>query len=221
MLILIAGITGMVGQPCSEATISQSHQTELSRGVDAVICAYGFLPEVSVEGQLMLLRATERAGVKIFHTASWNYDWTLGYLGQHEAYDPYLAFHTQVRISSRIKPLFMFTGRIAEWLFSNRRDKIWDRETQTLPCFWICTTASDIAAYTLEAICAPGADEGGFIRVESFRFTPTQFVEAYERARSGKVSAHLKYQGSVDDVVEMLKRARETIHPVNLEEYIG
>jgi hypothetical protein len=121
----------------------------------------------------------------------------------------------------------MLTGIIAEWLFLNRRDKIWDRETQTLPCFgdgkkeWICTTASDIAAYTLEAICAPGADEGGFIRVESFRFTPTQFVEAYERARSGKVSAHLKNQGSVDDVVEMLKRARETIHPVILEEYIG
>lgn len=33
--------------------------------VDAVICAYGFLPEVLVEGQLMLLRAAERAGVKV------------------------------------------------------------------------------------------------------------------------------------------------------------
>lgn len=99
MLILIAGITGMVGQTCAEATISQGHQVRgigrdpeklpvhirqnledfvLSKGlydipaldravagVDAVICAYGFLPEVLVEGQLMLLRAAERAGVKV------------------------------------------------------------------------------------------------------------------------------------------------------------
>jgi nucleoside-diphosphate-sugar epimerase len=33
--------------------------------VDAVICAYGYTPEVVVEGQLLLLRAAERAGVKV------------------------------------------------------------------------------------------------------------------------------------------------------------
>lgn len=99
MLILIAGITGMVGQPCAKAAIARGHQVRgigrspeklpadirqdlesfvVSSGiydisaldravanVDAVICAYGFLPEVLVEGQLMLLRAAERAGVKV------------------------------------------------------------------------------------------------------------------------------------------------------------
>lgn len=34
-------------------------------GVDAIVCAYGFSPEVVLEGQLLLLRAAERAGVKV------------------------------------------------------------------------------------------------------------------------------------------------------------
>ena len=36
-------------------------------GVDAVICAYGFKPEVVIEGQLLLLRAAERAGIKVIY----------------------------------------------------------------------------------------------------------------------------------------------------------
>ncbi|KAJ5481633.1 hypothetical protein N7475_000445 [Penicillium sp. IBT 31633x] len=187
MLILIAGITGMVGQPCAQAAIARGHKvrgigrdpaklpTELRQNlesfvvssgiydipsldravanVDAVICAYGFLPEVLVEGQLMLLRAAERAGVKIFHAASWNYDWTLGYFGQHESYDPYLVFDAQL---SHQAPLHV------HWY--HRGDQIWDRETKTLSYFgdgkkeWICTTADDIAAYTVEAVSAPDAD---------------------------------------------------------------
>ena len=35
------------------------------RDVDAVICAYGGLPELALDGQLLLLRAAERAGVKV------------------------------------------------------------------------------------------------------------------------------------------------------------
>lgn len=34
------------------------------KGVDAIICANTYEPEVVVEGQLLLLRAAERAGVK-------------------------------------------------------------------------------------------------------------------------------------------------------------
>lgn len=166
-------------------------------------------------------------GVQIFHAASWNYDWTLGYLGQHESYDPYLSFHAQARISSRIKPIYMFTGIIADWMFTNDRDKVWDRDTKTLSYFgdgkkqWICTTMRDIASYTTEAISEPNADKGGFIRVESFRFTPAELTEAYERARSGKVSTHLKNEGSLDDAIAMLAKARETISPVDHEKYVG
>lgn len=151
----------------------------------------------------------------------------MGYLGQHESYDPFIAFAAQVRISSRIKPIYMFTGVIAEWLFSGRRDQIWNRETKTMSYFgdgkkeWICTTADDLAAYTIEAVSSPTAEQGGFVRIESFRFTPAQLVEEYEKARGGKVKAHLKCEGTLDDVVSMLAKARATIDPIDHEKYIG
>lgn len=34
-------------------------------GVDAVICAYGGLPELALDAQLLLLRAAECAGIKV------------------------------------------------------------------------------------------------------------------------------------------------------------
>jgi len=36
------------------------------RGADAIVCAYSGLPELQLEGQLILLRAAERAGVKVY-----------------------------------------------------------------------------------------------------------------------------------------------------------
>jgi nucleoside-diphosphate-sugar epimerase len=99
MLILIPGITGMVGLPCARAALSRGHTVRglgrdpdkvpksilerlesfeiisdiydipaldrAVKGVDAIICAYTYASEVVVEGQLLLLRAAERAGVKV------------------------------------------------------------------------------------------------------------------------------------------------------------
>jgi hypothetical protein len=121
----------------------------------------------------------------------------------------------------------MFTGVIPEWMFSNRRDKIWDRETKTLSYFgdgtetWIYTTADDLAAYTVEAVTQPGAEKGGFVRVESFRCTPRELVKTYEEARKGAVRGNLKYGGSLGDVVEMVRKARDTTDRVDFEEYVG
>lgn len=151
----------------------------------------------------------------------------MAHIGQHESYDPFIAFAAHVRVSSRIKPLYMFTGIIAGWMFSGRRDQIWNRDTKTMSYFgdgskeWICTTANDLAAYTIEAVTSPGAEKGGFLRVESFRFTPAQLIEEYEKARGGKVKAHLKCEGTLDDVVAMLAKARAMTDPVDHEKYIG
>ena len=38
---------------------------QATKGVDAVLCAYGGMPELHLDGQLLLYRATERAGVKV------------------------------------------------------------------------------------------------------------------------------------------------------------
>ena len=99
MLVLIYGITGLVGQATARAALRAGHQVRgLARspdklpadlreklegfvkmtgvddlvafekacvGVDAVVSAPIALPETAVLGQINLLRAAERAGVKV------------------------------------------------------------------------------------------------------------------------------------------------------------
>jgi len=195
------------------------------KGVDAIVNAYPYDPEVVLEGQLLLFRAAERAGVKIFFASSWNYDWTKGFLGQHEPYDPYISFANQVRITSNIKPLYMFTGIIAEFFYENPRGSSWDRETKTMVYFgdgtkkFTYTTAHDLAAYTIEAISHPGAELGGFLYVESFRATPDEMAREYEAARGG-VKAHTKCLGSEADLEGMLTSSKKVTPLPEFEKYI-
>ncbi|GME61476.1 NmrA-like family protein [Neofusicoccum parvum] len=194
-------------------------------GVDAVICAYAALPEILLEGQLLLLRAAERAGVKIFHASSWNYDWSKSPLGQHESYDTLIAFWNHARLSSSIKPLATFTGAIPEFMFI-RSPKGWDRETKT---FVYCgdptariryTTADDLAAYSVEAVLAPDAAKGGFIRVQSFEASPEEVVKAYEAARGGRIKAHAQSLGSLEDAENAVANGRATVGVQNWLQYI-
>lgn len=152
MLVLIAGVTGNLGQKLVKSLLSRGHQVRgLGRspskldnnvqsslesfvqsqnyydisaldkacaGADAVICAYMGMPELQLEGQLLLLRAAERAGVKRFVAAAWNYDWRKMSFGQHESYDMYLPFRRMVEFTSEIRPIYILTGVLAEVLFS-------------------------------------------------------------------------------------------------------
>lgn len=111
MLVLIAGVTGNLGQKIATSLLVRGHKVrglgrnpaklpkmigehldsfvyssayfdilaldKACKGVDAVICAYQGIPELQLDGQLLLLRAAERAGVRRFIAASWNYDWSV------------------------------------------------------------------------------------------------------------------------------------------------
>lgn len=110
MLVLIAGITGSLGQTLAEIALSRGLsirglgrspsklRPELAdqlesfvesktyydipaleqavSGVDAIINAYSPTPVLDLDGHLLLLRAAERAGVKVFVASSWSRDWT-------------------------------------------------------------------------------------------------------------------------------------------------
>jgi len=259
MLVLIAGITGMVGQPCAYHALAKGHKVRglgrspdkldaaltqklegfeksssiydidaldrAVKGVDAIVSAYTDLPEVVVEGQLLLLRAAERAGVKIFHAASWNYDWTKGQLGQHETYDCYISFWNHVRISSSIKPIYGFTGIIPDYMFYSPTQNPLNKDEKTLIYFGdgtkelIWTTADDLAAFSIEAISSPKAAEGGFYRVDSFRKSLLDVVKEYEAVRD--VTIERKRLGSLEDVDNMLDAARSNTDPTLFLEYIG
>ncbi|KAH7062528.1 NmrA-like family protein [Macrophomina phaseolina] len=259
MLILIWGITGLVGLPCAKAALARGHSVRrLARnplkldkdlleslegfiqqddthdiathersvsGVYAIISARSGSAELVLEGQLLLLRAAERAGIKIFHGSSWNLDWSKAKFGDQEGYDPIISFWWQTRLASSIEAQWMFTGAIVEYIFE-RSAFVWDRQTKTFS-FWgkpetkiPYTTADDLAAYTLEAIAAPDATEGEFIRVESFRASNDEVVQVYEAARGGRVKAHLNRIGSREDAEKALAKGRATIPKNRFREYI-
>ncbi|GKZ38997.1 hypothetical protein AbraIFM66950_011626, partial [Aspergillus brasiliensis] len=183
-----------------------------TKGVDAIICSFAAVPEMYMESQMLLIRAAERAGVKIFHATSWNYDWTLS-PGSHEIYDDMRGFSHHVAVSSTIKPIYMFTGAIADYYFKRSRYD-WDPDTKTFnfhgpstfPTRY--TTAEDIGNYVLEAITAPDAANGGFVRVQSFEASPEDIVKAYSAARGGNITAKLNCLGSVKDAEDKLNEGR-------------
>ncbi|KAK8075534.1 isoflavone reductase like, partial [Apiospora hydei] len=141
---------------------------EACQDVDAVMCAYSWEPQLIVEGQLLLLRAAERAGVKIFHACSWNYD----QLGDHEAYDSYIMFCNHARISSTIRPIYGFTGLTPQYTLTHPSAGMSEHENLALNYFGNGDeqdiTAADLAAYSIAAISDPHAADGGLYHVIIF-----------------------------------------------------
>jgi nucleoside-diphosphate-sugar epimerase len=165
-------------------------------GVNAVICCYSPQPILSLDGQLLLLRAAERAGIKRFHAASWNLNWSGFQLGQLETYDPYISFYYQARLTSDIKPLFVACGVLAMTFFAVPRagaleeDKsFWVRKnggvnrkinvlgTGTEKFDW-CTEA-DAAAFSVALVTSEFAEKGGFYEFCSETFSLSELKETY------------------------------------------
>ncbi|KAB2571129.1 hypothetical protein BFW01_g7409 [Lasiodiplodia theobromae] len=267
MLILIAGVTGNLGQKLVHSLASRGHQVRglgrspeklaletrnllesfvqystyydipaLDRacdGVDAVICAYGMIPVLQLDGQLLLLRAAERAGVKRFVADSWNHDWRDAPLGHHESYDPYLSFRRQAELSSDIKPIYIFNGVFAETLFSipdhghfgfndsniwdsdHGRIKIWGTGHQ--PFYW--TTERDAAEFTAEIVQRDDAEQGGFWNVCSGAHSLREIAGLYEQERQKKVT--IQVMGTVGELRERSLKERAQGDKRHFETYIG
>ncbi|ORY68403.1 uncharacterized protein BCR38DRAFT_521474 [Pseudomassariella vexata] len=196
-------------------------------GVDAVINCFSGSPELMLDGQLLLLRAAERAGVKIFHASSWNSDWTRNKPGDHAIYDMIINFSTHARLSSPIKPIFAFTGALLDFAFITMRQE-WlnfDKDPAAIN-FWgdgthpiIYTTIHDAAAYTVAAIEEPDAADGGFYRVQSFRCSALELADGYEAVRG--VTLQRRSLGSLQDIESQLALARATTSPKQFWEYLG
>lgn len=267
MFILIAGITGNLGQKLAKSLLQRGHAVrglgrnpskldDTLRGsldgfatiqtyhdidvldaacqiVDGVICAYNAVPELQLEGQLLLFRAAERAGVSRFVAASWNYDWRDMQLGQQESYDPYISFRRHVEISSSLKPIYIFTGVLAEVLFSVEghgdfspaNHGVWDPERKEMQMWgpegrlWYWTTEQDAAEFTAAIIERDDADAGGFWSVCSGANTLTEIASTYQEVRKRNVSIVIK--GSEDDLRSQALKARAEGQPNDCWGYIG
>lgn len=202
-------------------------------GVDAVICAYAGVPELQLEGQLLLLRAAERAGIRRFISASWNYDWSEMQLGVQESYDPYISFRNQVDLTSNIKPIYIFCGVLAEVLFSvpghgdfsPANHGVWDPEKKRLEIWgsgeeiWHWTTEKDAGEFAAQIILRDDAEEGGFWTVCSGSSTLKEIASTYEKVRGKKVD--IEMMGTVEGLRERALEARAKGSPKNFWEYIG
>ncbi|KAF4457979.1 hypothetical protein FALBO_15099 [Fusarium albosuccineum] len=255
MLVLIAGITGSLGQRLATAaqarglkvrglgrspdkldpSISQnlesfvkstSHEDipaldKAVAGVDAVICAYAPIDVLTLDGCLLLLRAAERANIKIFIASSWNNDWSKIKFGDLEHYDTHISFENHAALTSSIRPVYMFSGVFENFLlrflglgsFTMKDDKAvfryWgDGHKHKQP--WV--TQDDAAAWTIEALLnGDGVRDrkGGFFRIPSGQNSIEGIAEAFGRV-SGK-PVELKRAGGIqelEDQVAVLRREK-------------
>jgi hypothetical protein len=170
-------------------------------GVDAVICAYGGMPELHLDAQLLLLRACERAGVKRYLAAGWNYDWRVLKLGDEPVYDAAMMFHQQVALTSTIKPCHIFSGMLAEVFFgldgqdgfTPRDGGVWDPIEKRMEIWgsgdeeWNLTTEEDAGRWGVEVITADGAEDGGFVTVCSWICSMKEIKAKYEALKGKEV----------------------------------
>ncbi|KAF6817228.1 hypothetical protein CPLU01_13636 [Colletotrichum plurivorum] len=199
-------------------------------GVDAIICAYTPAAELDLDANLLLLRAAERAGVKVFIASSWNNDWTKIKFGEFEPYDPHIAFEQQAAMSSTINPVYIFTGVFADLLFTSYGPGGFDAsgdvpvmrywgDGNKYPQPW--TTQDDAAAWTIEVLLnGNGVQEGkgGFFSMHSGEHTIEELALAYEEETGTYVD--VRRQGSLVDLADELARLRREKGRLRYFEYL-
>jgi NAD(P)-dependent dehydrogenase (short-subunit alcohol dehydrogenase family) len=254
MLVLIAGITGGLGQRLARIAMARglavrglgrnpdSLGPELAEqlesfvksksyydipalekavaGVDAIINAYAPNAILDLDGHLLLLRAAERAGIKIFLASSWSRDWTNISFGEFEHYNNHIAFESQAATTSSIRPVYIFTGLFADLLFTvygpgrfetsgdRARLQYWgDGNTDKYP--W--STTEDAAEWTIDILLygdGVQAGKGGFFKVRSGVTTIDELAAVYEKVYGTKVE--VTREGSHEDLrIELMRLRKE------------
>ncbi|UPL01678.1 hypothetical protein LCI18_012612 [Fusarium solani-melongenae] len=240
MLVLIAGITGSLGQRLASNALSrglsvrglgrdatklppsiskelESFVTSTScydldaldqavQGVDGIICCYAPNPILNLDGALLLLRAAEKAGVKI------NF-------GDFAHYDTHIAFEQHAAATSSVPPAYFFTGVFSDLLLTNHGPGSFTLDDQgkaTLQ-YWADGNTSktswssqdDVAAWTIEIFLnGEGVQEGkgGFFRFRSGEVSMEELADAYRRISGREIE--LKKVGSLEDLERDLARLR-------------
>ncbi|EEU48313.1 uncharacterized protein NECHADRAFT_75757 [Fusarium vanettenii 77-13-4] len=204
MLVLIAGITGNVGQKLAQSLSKRGHQVRgLARSPQKLSPeTLAALERFEVCSGYDDIPALDRAcaGVDAV-VCAYGMDPRLQLDGQHH-----------VEMTSPIKPIYMFIGIFAETMFSMfghghvgpNMPLIWDAETKTMNIWgtghttWFWTTETDTAEFTAEVIQRDDAAQGGFWNVCSGAHSLRQIAEIYERERGVKVT--LNIQGSIGEL---------------------
>lgn len=148
--------------------------------------------------------------------------------------DTYLCFAAQVRISSSIKPIYLFTGVLMEVFFSlsghgdltPANHGLWDPSPRKRIVYWGSgdetwnfTAEQDAAAYSIELITNVKASEGGFFKVHGGAHSPLEVKAIYETARGVNVEA--QRLGNIEDFRARARQERLRGSPLECWKYIG
>ncbi|KAH7084370.1 hypothetical protein FB567DRAFT_80549 [Paraphoma chrysanthemicola] len=272
MLVLVAGVTGNIGQLLVPALLERGHQVrglgrspdklsaktnhslesfvastayydipaleKACQNVDAVVCAYNGSPELVLEGQLLLYRAAERAGVQHFVPASFAYDWRSLNLAQQDSYDPIITFynHLQLTTSSTSPHLtFVLIGVLAEVLFgttghnyfTTKQHGPWDPESKKMEIWgdedrkWNWTSERDVARFISGILSLPAATIKGkqFWNVSSGVDSLVNIARVYGETRHRETE--VVHMGSVDELRQKAYEAKNKGKRGTFWEYIG
>lgn len=188
-------------------------------GVDAVINAYAPTPILDLDGQLILLRAAERAQVKVFIASAWNFDWTNLKFGDFEYYNTKIALEHHVASTSSIKPVWILCGQFSDLLWTQYGAGGWDT-TGERPSkkywgngvsdkfSWI--TQDDCAEWTIDTLLYGDGvldGKGGIFKFHSGTTSINDLAATYEEVHGTKVD--LVHQGSIDDLKARLAEVRK------------
>jgi nucleoside-diphosphate-sugar epimerase len=253
MLLLIAGITGSLGQRLAKVALSRGLSVrglgrspdklsaELSgrlesfvkndsyydiqaldkavNGVDAIINAYAPIPLLDLDGHLLLLRAAERAQIKVFVASSWSRDWTNIRFGDFEHYNNHIAFEHQIATTSSIRPVYILSGLFADLLYTpygpggfntnGKRPRMhyWGNGKTDK---WPWTTQDDAAEWTIDVLLygdGVQAGNGGFFKFSSGVTTIEELAAVYESVLGTKID--LIREGDVEDLEKKLTEVRK------------
>jgi nucleoside-diphosphate-sugar epimerase len=201
-------------------------------GVDAVINAYSPIPVLDLDGHLLLIRAAERAQIKVFVASSWSRDWTNIKFNDFEHYNNHLAFEHQIATTSTIRPVYILTGIFTDLLFTpygpggfdtsgdRPRMRYWGNENTKSK--WPWSTQDDAASRTIDILLhgdGVQAGKGGFFKIRSGVTTIEELAVVYEKVFGVKVD--VTRAGSVDDLEKELARLREEKGRIGYGEYMA
>ncbi|KAF2164114.1 hypothetical protein M409DRAFT_56826 [Zasmidium cellare ATCC 36951] len=192
------------------------------KGADAVICTYGSDGALMLDGQLALLRAAERAGIKRFHTASWNLVWDKMPLGVLESYDPVISFTRHAALTSPIKPLSVFCGVLASTLFGlpgagalEGGSAVWTKKDNGERVINLVgegdvltpvAVEADVADFSVALTTSDLAEKGGFYQFCSDEFTFQDLAATYKKVRGA--DCRINTIMSVDACRQAIAKAR-------------
>ncbi|OTA89352.1 hypothetical protein M434DRAFT_34334 [Hypoxylon sp. CO27-5] len=216
MLVLVTSATGNIGRfviVVTPVSTPSSTFTAGSRNSRSKVNCYSSARR----------RRPEKAGVKRFVAACWNYDQTALKLGQHESFDLFIAFHNHIELTSEIRSIYILTGVSAEVFFavsdhgdfSPRNHRCWDPQRKRLEIWgrcdepWHWATERNTTKFAAGIVQCDDATEG-------------EYCVSVRVSTPGKNRCHLRgVMGTVTDLREWALQARREGSRRNFWSYIG